>query len=204
MAILLRIKVADAKPIRQGSEFFWETLMAMSADDKLVTYKALDGACDPGQEGSLRDFIKRMIAAGVIEKATAKPVSYRVVKRQPTCPIISNDGEMSKVGCAQQQMWNVIRRAHGGFTAPDLAIDASTDDVTVSRDHARSYCNLLRKAGIVTIQTRGKPARSHNIYVLKGSANTGPRAPRKVKAKGIFDPNRGVIVGDLIAEEDSL
>ena len=202
MAIYLRIKVDGATPILRGSDFFWETLLEMTKDDRSVTFSELDGACSPGQEGTLRDFLKRMTAAGIIERIEGPPHRYRLLQRQRDCPIISNDGKPSRIGLAQQNMWNVMRRSRSGFTAPDLAISASTDEVQVTVTHARKYCQLLHNAGVLVLQTRGKPARSWNIYVLRGSANTGPLPPRRVSATGVYDRNRGVMVGDMIAEEE--
>ncbi|WP_440411089.1 hypothetical protein [Neorhizobium petrolearium] len=202
MAILLRLQIEGAKPVRQGSDFFWEVLMAKTVNGDAVTFNDIDGACDPRQESSIRSFLKKLITASIVERVDGDPIRYRLLKRSSQCPIVSRDGEASKIGLGRQYMWNVMRRSHGGFTAPDLAIDASTDDVVVTEAAAKKYCQLLKKAGILVLQSRGKPARSHNVYVLRGTANTGPKCPRILTSRIVFDRNTQQIVGDVIAEEE--
>ncbi len=202
MAILLRLQIEGAKPVRKGSDFFWEVLMAKTADGSTVTFNDIDGACDPYQETSIRWFLKKLVKAGIVEKIEGDQHRYRLLKRSSQCPIVSRDGSASLIGQRQQNMWNVMRRSHGGFTAPDLARDASTDDVLVTEGGAKKYCQRLKSAGILALQEKGKPARSHNIYVLRGSANTGPKCPRLMAARLVFDRNTQKVVGEVIAEEE--
>lgn len=201
MAILLRIKTEGVKPILKGSDHFWEVLLAKTQDGSTVTFDDIDGACSPGQETSVRFFLQKLIKAGIVEKIEGRQHRYRLLKRSSQCPIVTRDGKPSTIGQGRQNMWNVMRRSRLGFTAPELAISASTDDVRVTEGAAKAYCQLLKKAGILILQTPGKPARSHNSYVLRGSANTGPKCPRILTSRMVFDRNTGQIVGDVIAEE---
>ena len=130
-----------------------------------------------------------------------RPHTYRLIKRQRDTPSFSVSGV--RKGQAQQQMWNVMRRARQGFTISDLALAASTDDLIVAQQTAKDYCNALYNAGALEklqARTGGKRA---NCYVLRGSANTGPKAPMRYRTTLIFDQNTGLVLGDAVAEEVS-
>ncbi|MGY5789088.1 hypothetical protein ACXHXM_02155 len=202
MPLLLKLDIAGAKPLRHGSEWFWSVMLEKTADGQTVTFDDVDRAGDPYQEGALRDFFKRMVAAGYIERIEGRPVRYRLIRRQRDCPIISNDGELSTVGAGRQNMWNVMRRARAGFTVMELVVSASTDDVQVSVANAKKYVLRLQRAGLLRIVSKAKPGQTGNTYTLLGSANTGPKAPRIHDTTMVYDPNKGTVVGPVIAEED--
>lgn len=202
MPFVLKLEVAGAKPVRHGSEWFWSVMLDKTANGETVTFDEVDSAGDPYQEGALRVFFKKMIKGGYIERIEGRPIRYRLLKRQRDCPIIARNGDLSNVGAGRQNMWNAMRRAHGGFTIADLAVAASTDDVQVSVANAKKYVAKLHKAGLLRVVREGKPGKSWHVFMLLGSANTGPKAPRIHNANLVYDQNKGVIIGSVLAEED--
>lgn len=204
MRAVVKLSIENAQPLRYGAEYWWSCILDLTREGAGFTYAQLDGLSDPYHERYLGRFLRKLETARFIEKnpfADGKR-SYILLRRQSHMPVITLDRKESRVGQRLQNMWNVMRRRRGGFTVEELALDASTDDVVVARNTAKQYCLLLARAGMLAVQTPGKRGTGRNIYVLRGSANTGPKPPRKMKATMVYDPNRGAIIGDVLAEED--
>jgi len=200
---VVRLSVADAKPLRFGAEYWWSVILDITRDRPVFTFADLDGASDPYHERYLGRFLRKLEVAGFIAKeGDTNKRSYVLVRRQRHTPVITVDRKESRTGQRLQNMWNVMRRRRQGFTVDELAVDASTDDIVVARNTAKQYCLLLHRAGLLVLQETGKRGVGRNIYVLRGSANTGPKPPQKMRATMVYDPNRGAVIGDVLAEED--
>lgn len=197
----LRIEISRCSPVRRGREWFWSLLLEKTAAGASVTFADILDHSDQDQGAALQDFFTRLRKAGVVERSEMKPFRYRLLQRQPDCPIIRADGRVIAIGTGRQNMWNVMRRSRG-FTVPQLAVDASTDDVAVSRSAAQSYVYRLHIAGLLNVIKPGLSG-SPQVYVLRGTANTGPKAPRLHKAAIVYDANTGKIVGQAMSEEES-
>ncbi|SIP89071.1 hypothetical protein SAMN05880590_10122 [Rhizobium sp. RU35A] len=204
MRMQVRLDIKGARPLRNGSAFWWAEILERTRDGGAFTYADLDGASEPYHEKYLGQFLRKLEEAGYIERQPTDESArtYVLVKRRSYCPVIAEDGSDSNVGKRQQAMWNVMRRRRQGFTVDELAIDASTEGAIIARNTAKQYCLLLKNAGLLVIQRVGKRGETRNVYVLKGSANTGPRPPRRMRARLVFDPNRNQVFGDVIAEEE--
>lgn len=203
MRMQVKLDVTGARPLRNGSVFWWQTILDLTRDENEFSYQQLDGASDPYHEKYLGQFLRKLETAGFIKRAsTDNSRVFSLVVRQSNCPIITATGKEVLIGKRLQNMWNVIRKSRGGFTVEELALDASTEGAVVARNTAKQYCLMLQRAGILVVQKAGKRGESRNIYVLKGSANTGPKPPRRMKATLVFDPNRNAVLGDVTAEED--
>lgn len=207
MGEILELTVSEAKPLRHGQDYIWATILDLTRETDVFTYKALKGYCDPQKLRGVRTVLQKLETAGYLarEPATgsknARP--YRLLKRQAACPALKRDvnGEARK-SVGQQNMWNVMRRARQGFTVAALALDASTEDYPIALNTAKQYCLRLERAGVLALQNAGERGVGRNVYVLRGSANSGPKAPRKYKSSFLYDPNRGVVLGHVLAEED--
>ncbi|QND45334.1 hypothetical protein HB780_06180 (plasmid) [Rhizobium lusitanum] len=200
MQMFLDLTVVNVKPQRRGNRYFWKVILEATADgnDRFAVRDILD-KCDRDQRKTLIVFLQLLAKAGYAEEVPSEKDRYfRLLRRQSDCPSLTRDGKESSHGKCQQQMWNVMRRERGGFTVADLAIAASTDDIGVNRHTAGLYCRVLHRCGVLALR---KDEDGQNYYVLKGSANTGPKAPRRMAATVIYDPNREQIIGDVVAEE---
>jgi hypothetical protein len=202
MPRFITLTIANARPLRYGAEYWWSCILDLTRDGAGFSYADLDGLSDPYHDRYLGQWLRRLEHAGFIAKVEAGERSYRLIKRQSQTPVIGTDRKESRFGQRLQNMWNVMRRRRSGFTVDELALDASTDDLVVARNTAKQYCLLLARAGMLAVQTPGRRGEGHNIYVLRGSANTGPKPPRKMKATMVYDPNREVVIGDVLAAED--
>lgn len=206
MSNLLHLTLSGTRPRLGGFDHFWKTIMDVTSSDRPdFTYRQIDGACSPGFERLLRRFLELLCANGYIailaDRGPFVARTYRVVRRQRETPSFTHSGQESRHGQGQRNMWNVMRREHQGFTVQHLHIAASTDDVIVSYQSAKQYCRHLVNAGVLSILKPGERGVGRNAFILKGSANTGPRPPQRYRADFIFDPNTGSILGDASAIE---
>lgn len=207
MAKILELTVTDAKPLRHGMDYLWSVVLDLTRDQDTFFFRDVQGRCDQSHLIRVRLDLAKLVNGGFIERLPAERAKaarpYRLLKRQSKTPLLRTDGgSESTAGFGMQHMWNVMRRARSGFTVPELALDASTDDVKVTYQNAYQYCQLLERAGILKIQHTGERGRG-STYVLLGSANTGPKPPRRYKAVMVYDQNRNRIVGSVEAEEAS-
>ncbi|MCR5855962.1 hypothetical protein [Mesorhizobium sp. J428] len=206
MSAVLKIRVAGCEPIRRGQEHLWATMMeARSAFTVGDIYKS----SAESHRSNVSTYMRRLENAGYIERTaesrlgrngTSEPM-FCVSRRQSATPVISRQGDRSTVGLSQQNMWNVMRRQRAGWTASELAVLASTDDVVVARATALAYSTRLAQAGALIVIDAGKPG-TERCWRLKGSADTGPKPPKILRSKLVYDQNTSRILGDILAEED--
>lgn len=206
MSKILELTVTAAKPLRHGLDYVWAIVLDLTREGSTFTFSDIKGLCDQSNLPRIRLDLTRLEKAGFLVRLPAERAKgarpYRLVIRQSETPRLRTGGESgSTAGLRIQHMWNVMRRARNGFTPADLAIDASTDDVKVSYPYAVQYCRLLEQAGMLKRQAAPDGCKSRHIYVLLGSANTGPKAPRRYRSTFVFDENRGRVVGPVMAEE---
>jgi hypothetical protein len=90
-------------------------------------------------------------------------------------------------------MWRTMKML-AAFTPSDIAIHASTDDVSVNKSDAKDYIGHLHKAGYLTVTKKAKPGCNQARYRLLPSKNTGPHSPQVQRIKQVFDPNLNKVV----------
>lgn len=98
----------------------------------------------------------------------------------------------------QHAIWNAIRSLRN-FSAVELAVASSTEEMPVSQDAALDYINGLVRAGY--IRATGTAHRSRTrMFGLVPARNTGPRAPivdRGTTASFDLNLMRSVNLNDL-------
>ncbi len=92
---------------------------------------------------------------------------------------------------AEGNLWRTMRALRVAFTPTDLASVSTTDAVNVSADDARSYCQMLTRAGYLRVVRKALPPRREAVYQL--IRDTGPRPPRERRLRVVWDDNRGEI-----------
>lgn len=113
-------------------------------------------------------------------------------------PYLRKDGTDAQQGRGREQMWRAMKILKD-FDYRDLAINASTDEVTVHALDAQSYVKFLARAGYLVQVTKSKPgnkpgAGTRARYRLLPSRNTGPLPPMVQRVKRVYDPNTGQIM----------
>lgn len=197
MPIILRLKIDGSKRVLRGHDHFWNILREQTLGGNSTTALAVAKECQPGVDADLRDFIRRLVKGGFAVRNDAGRIE--LLQRPVLTPRLNRDGSICPQWYGPQQMWTVLRRRIQGTTVRDLAMDASTDDIQVSKKAAEHYLRGLKAAGLVVVT---KQADRTSIYRLAPGANTGPMAPRVMRSSMVFDLNTARIAGtDIEAEE---
>ncbi|MBL8575092.1 MAG: hypothetical protein JNM13_15565 [Hyphomicrobiaceae bacterium] len=200
MAAILNLKL-EGKPVLRGQEHCWSIIRDMTATDRdrLILAADVHGYTNGTDLSTVSGFLRKLAAAGYLaEVADGDRTGYRVLRRATRPPQLSADGEVVPSG--QQQMW-VAMRSLSTFSAHELAVVASTEERPVTLQTAKSYVKHLNAAGYLKIETPAAPPHRGAQYRLIPRQDSGPLAPRILRAKIVYDPNRNKIMGPVTAEE---
>lgn len=145
----------------------------------------------------VRDYVTGLHAAGYLKKL--ENTGYALVRDcgiEP--PKVRKDGTEITMGKGREQMW-LVMKVLGDFSALDLAVHASTEDVQVSETDAKSYMLYLHKAGyLVEVQPGKSGNRPGNgvkaRYRLLPQKYSGPRPPMVQRVKQVYDQNLKKVV----------
>lgn len=175
----------------RGRAYMWETMKRLSAAGGF-TIADVHGETRGTSLVTIKGYLAFLRKAGAIRAIGTRPtiknreaVRYRVTTH--AAPEQRATG--SEFGLRYQQLWTALRAIKGSTTARDLALTASTDEVSVKESSARNYLLQLARHGLVHADQHAKPFR----YRLLPLGNVGPKAP-VVTREGLFDPNNGEIV----------
>lgn len=132
-------------------------------------------------------YITSLIAAGYVKRLERggrfKPAVYKLVKDALEPPRVRLDGSPVTQGTGRDQMWRSMRILKR-FGINDLVAASSTEDHKVAEAEARTYCQVLARAGYLR--------RDGKLYVhIK---HTGPKAPQIQRVKRLWDPNLKEVV----------
>lgn len=205
MSIVLKLTVTDSKRLLRGQAHYWRVMRQQQAERGDFSVASIDMASHARRE-DIRKFVRALLAAGFVEVAgttetrSSPEKHYRIVRNQAECPRLTKSGSQQT---GQRNMWNLLRGPMGrdGINARDLAAFASTEDVPITFDTAKSYIRTLADAGYLTCLVKGRP-KALAIWRLKPLMNTGPLPPMILRSKVVYDQNADKIVGEVLAEED--
>lgn len=210
MSVVLAFQTPPGKPILRGNAHYWRVILDLDRSGPWSIHD-VDMRSRVKARGTITDYVKRLVAAG-IAVATGETVvhrnlptpTYRLTKRPLVAPNLTADGRQANTGRGQAQMWNVIRGPVGaeGFTAVDVHLYASTDEVAVSLETAQAYLRHLDRAGYLLCLRKGRGGQ-HAVFRLKPAMNTGPKPPMLLRTKIVFDRNKNAVMGPVEAEEAS-
>ncbi|MFT4162827.1 hypothetical protein [Shinella sp.] len=208
MSLVLALKVRKGKVPQRGNDHFWSVIMERHRAGQSFSVRDIDAASD-ARITTIRDFVQRLVKAGLVEEAEAAAVAtdtrYRPLVIQSAAPRVRRDGSMIESQPATRCMWNLMRGPVGraGFTYRDLVAWSQTDETPISVHTAKSYIKLLRAAGYLIQVDPGKPG-TPATWRLDPLMNTGPRAPMILRTRLVYDPNRQEVFGPAEAEEVQL
>lgn len=191
---------------KHGPEFYWQQAKRFGAAG--FTAAQLHAATRGVSFITVRSYLDTLRRRGLVETIGSAPATatgrrprfvYRVAKALPVAPPASGQrspGE--RRGAVQRNLWTAMR-ALPRFVVSELAIVASTEEVTVSAGTADIYVRKLVKAGLVATLQPSRPARgtrghTPGVFRLLPSASTGPEAPCIIGNR-VFDPNLREFVG---------
>ena len=200
----------------RGHDHFWDVIRAHGVGGEFTVVDVVGQT--NAHQASVDDFVRRLLRAGYLALAGYRQVAnphwtvnkavkarlYRVLKVPSDTPSLRRDGSAGSYGTGRQNMWNILRgpQAREGIDARDLVLLAETDDVPVSLASAKEYLGRLEVAGYLKVAQKAASGRLTR-YRLAPGMNTGPKAPKLLKTRVVYDPNRREVVGDTVAEEVS-
>lgn len=211
MPLALKLTVSKAEPVHRGQEHFWRVIRTLGVDGRPFTASNIAAVSSEPHAGTITTWLRRLSKAGVLSKngrvanaATGRlEACWRLLQNPEQAPIVSRDGSAFRPRSARQQMWNVMRGPSGrtGFTWRDLVAYASTDDLVIRPNSAKSYIQELKQGGYFIQLDPGGPNRPA-LWRLRPAMNSGPLPPMVMRAKLVFDQNRRRVAGEVVAEEE--
>lgn len=203
MSILLKLKVkATGRPLEAGQDHFWRVMRTLDTGGPWSVSDVLKHSRGASRD-TLKDYVRRLVKGGYLVISETLPDGsrlYRIERRSSRAPSVGRDGSTGRQGTINRQLWTAIRSL-GAFSYRELIVAASTEEVPIRETTARDYLKRLCDAGYLRIVDASKPG-IPRTYALKRSMNTGPDAPKVLRTKLIWDPNREEIIGETIAEEE--
>lgn len=179
-----------------GPQAYWDAMRRLTARAGSFTTRDLAERFADRSENTTACYVHACVREGYLDVVGELPASTpagRPFKRfavKVTAPLdapFEKFDRRPQLGGGQQQMWTVMR-ALPSFTSRDLAVHASTDEVTISAETARVYCWRLRKAGYLL--ELGRTGR-WLVLRLKPGMNVGPKPPAIIDAGSVVaDRNR--------------
>lgn len=122
-----------------------------------------------------------------------RPYRYLLVKDVGVeAPRVNKHGEEVYQGRGREQLWRTMRIL-GEFCIQDLAVHASTENVQVKFEEAKTYVSFLKSAGYLVISQPRSKGRSTRYRFVPGRYS-GPKPPMIQNIKQVFDPNLGIVV----------
>ena len=179
---------------------FWDRMRALTRTrdgftigDVLEKFRAADTR-------TVKHYLRSLVQAGAVAEIGSRKTSanrdaklYRVNLNSTADPVARSCALPAQPGPVQTQIWTAMR-GMGGFTSQELAVQASTDEVGVTRAAARDYAQALAQAGYLQ-ELAPRKGRKPAVLRLKPSMNTGPVPPAVLSAGGVFDRNRNLVIG---------
>lgn len=213
MPFQLELEIAGTR--LSGNDHYWQVIRRAGARRREFTLAEVIEQT-AAHKDSVGDFLRRLVRAGYVEQVgwrevghkgrdeapTSRARLYRLVRAPAQTPSLRRDGSEALYGRGRQQMWNILRgpQARRGIDANNLQLFASTNVVPVSLGSAKEYLRFLAAAGYLRELARAANHRL-TVYQLIPSMNSGPEAPKLLRARGVYDPNRKAVLGSLVAEE---
>ncbi len=152
--------------------------------------------------GTIDTYLKSLIKAGFVEVSGEIVEQTLLQNRTKTsktmtlikdtgfeAPRVNRNGELCTQGLANEQLWRSMKMIND-FNFDELIAIASTDEIIIARNTAKSYVLALCKAGYIARVKQGLNPR----YQMIKAKYTGSRPPMIQRLKSVFDQNLGKIV----------
>lgn len=144
-------------------------------------------------------WLKALVLAGYVEQVIDTPMNavctthrYKLIKdcgQQP--PQIDGKGSI-KPTAANDLIWRTLRILKN-CNAHQIVASGSTPDTELKISNVRQYLRALYQAGYLKTMSTRHPRALASYQLIK---NTGPKAPKIMRGKKIYDGNLGIIVYD--------
>ena len=174
----------------EGRQVIWEAIRAQGEAEFVLGDLFQDTWIS---RYTIRSYLNSLAAAGILEKiehpdrvGLRDAVTWRLAKDEGFyAPRVNRKGERVTQGLGVEQMWRAMRIMKQ-FTASDLALHATTDEVAVPIQTVKNYITMLLACGYLACIQK---ANAHRQATYRLVRNSGPLAPQIQRVKQVFDPN---------------
>ena len=184
------------RSVNRDRQAIWESIRAVAAARGAFTV-------DDVTRGNMRhdtvaDYLRALKAAGIVAVAfqPEKPgqaIRYRLDRNPGSeAPRIRADGSEVTQGRATEALWRTMKTI-GPFTIAYLTLVASTEQVPVQLETAKSYCRFMKAAGYLRAVRTKKPGAPPQFHFVQ-SKDPGPKPPQIQRVKRVWDPNSNRVV----------
>lgn len=181
-------KPVDQASSLRGQEHIWNVIMDLGRTGPMTLTDIHDKT--NARRDTVREYLCRLELGGFLKRIDkAIPVLYDLVRRAGSAPRLRRDGTQYPP-TKRESMWRTMRMLNG-FSARDLAISASTEEVPVREIDAKDYIKHLLKAEYLLVI---QPSRGSIPAVYRLRKYTGPKPPQIQRIKQVFDPNLNAVV----------
>lgn len=191
--------------VPRGYVGFWSVIRELDRDGPWTVAMVVN-QCNVTRK-TVHDYISSLHLGGFAEIVAERAAenagsrlperSYRLTRRPVEAPRLRKDGTPC-LPTGQSQMWRAIRQLPT-FSAPELAMAASTDVVPVTIEAARHYLKHLSGAGYIVPVAKGRAGAW--TWRLRPTMNTGPMPPLVMRTKLVWDQNQQKVVAAEPARE---
>lgn len=207
----MSLKPADQRSPLASRDAIWNAIRATKGKDghpnQHFTARTIRGETG-ATLATVREYLTGLHRSGYIEAVgksypdTGKIAAniYQLVRDngiEP--PKVRRDGTEITQGRAQENMWRTMRVLKN-FSAKDLAIQASTEEIPVAETAAKDYCSNLHKAGYLQLTSPGTP-KAQARYYFPAKSYTGPKPPMVQRINQVYDPNTKKVVWKGVAND---
>lgn len=186
--------------LRGDPQAYWDRMRALSRTRDGFTIGEVLDKFRAADMRTVQHYVRSLVRVGAVaaigERRTERnrvARLYRVNLNAAVDPVARACALPAQPGRVQQQIWTAMR-GMGGFTPHELAVQASTDEIGVTRAVARDYANALAVAGYLQ-ELAPRQGRKPAVMRLKPGMNTGPVPPAVLSAGGVLDRNRNQVFG---------
>lgn len=191
-----QVRIALVVPC--GQDGFWRVMQELDGPEGW-TVAEIHGRCGGGSHRStVGDYVRRLVRAGYVgQVGQASPRRYRIAKASAEAPRVRRDGSEAPRP-AQWRLWQTMRRLRHGFTVAELAFAAGLDQ-PVPRATAGSYVKHLYQAGYLIALGKKRGGQPGSWRLVE---DTGPKPPRILRTKLVWDDNRNAVMGEPVTEAE--
>ncbi len=190
------VKLIQKKTAKQRA---WESIISFR--DKPFTVGDIYKRCPTVPKDVIGVYLNALCKEKIVTRISKdKPMVYQLLKSSLEAPLFNAKGKLYRPYCRQDNLWRSMKMLKE-FNSKILAEHASNNNLNVSQEQARSFCNELTKVGIVKKIEEGKTGKKLAIYKLIKDLGGQPPVIKKIPV--VYDMNSGQVFLPLDMEEYS-
>lgn len=181
-----QMELIGGKPPRQR---VWEQIRKSK-----LSFRVYDVARSAGVDyETTKTYALCLIAGGYVVRVTEgnfDMADHQLIRDTGIeAPRLTRDGKPVTTGIGQEAMWRCLRML-GALDARKLAAHAASCGVEVKLGTAKSYVQMLKKAGYLEVvePCNRRMSRLETLRLIP-RMDTGPRPPQIQNVKTVYDPN---------------